>query len=759
MFERQKEPMPPRLQRLQQLWNTWSEQAHLTDTTAIKHFLGLAALTLSTSVPSTTSSLHQQLEDWLSPAHTHTHFLRSLHTHWDIYQENPNDTLDLYEALHHYIHDTDPSIPFEETTQKLFHLGRLYEHILDWTQTRTKLTHYTHDEALYHIVQHTIQPYLRASPKSLPTLCDPTMGTGLFLLAACESLHHHFGEIEKGRLIASAYGVDIDPISVEISRFSVWYWAGQQSEQWAQVTKNIRHGDALFGVPFEQEKRKQPKTWQQADNTIHKALYGHERETQFSLFGDTEQIDECYFHWPLAFPEIQEQRHPGFDIIVGNPPFLGGQKVSGWLGKERREYLVNQLAGGQKGSADLACYFLLRSAQLLNRNGWMGLILTDTIAQGDTREVGLDRLLSTQWKIYKADTHKTWPGQAAVRISLLWMTQRDVHGAKELNGQEVEHIDSYLRASSHRSAPDTLQQNQGITFIGSQLSGEGFKLPPELAQEWIQEDPQYRDILFPILRGADVNKHPRHLAKQWVIHFGERSYEEAAQHTKAMEWVRKHVKPKRDKLKRKIRREQWWLFAERCVQLYEQITDKQQVFVQPFTTKYINPVRVDAAQVFSAPMVVFTRDDWGFYACIQSTLHDLWTHWYSSTMTGGRRYTPSDCFETFPFPDETTSLDQIGEMYHTYRDTLQQQREIGLTSIYNDFHAPDCKESQWLRLRELQQKLDTQVLKAYGWDDLHITYEFVERSYGTRRTFAASLREQIHQRLYQRNQMLAAKIE
>lgn len=92
----------------------------------------------------------------------------------------------------------------------------------------------------------------------------------------------------------------------------------------------------------------------------------------------------------------------GFDAVIGNPPFMGGQKITGALGARYRDYLVDFVAKGTRGSADLSAYFLLRANSLLNAMGHLGLITTNTIAQGDTREVGLEQLVSTGARIHRA---------------------------------------------------------------------------------------------------------------------------------------------------------------------------------------------------------------------------------------------------------------------------------------------------------------------------------------------------------------------
>ena len=98
----------------------------------------------------------------------------------------------------------------------------------------------------------------------------------------------------------------------------------------------------------------------------------------------TDQPDGAFdrkpLHWPLIFPEVFNPAKPGFDAIIGNPPFLGGKKISGSTGSAYREYLVENIADGCKGNADLIAYFALRAHGLLNPRGQAGLIATNTLA-------------------------------------------------------------------------------------------------------------------------------------------------------------------------------------------------------------------------------------------------------------------------------------------------------------------------------------------------------------------------------------------
>ena len=151
------------------------------------------------------------------------------------------------------------------------------------------------------------------------------------------------------------------------------------------------------------------------------------------------------FHWAIEFPEVF--RNGGFDAICGNPPFSGGQHLTGTLGTAYRDYLVKNIADDARGSADLVAYFYLNNFDLLKDGGFFGLIACNTIAEGDTRQVGLERLLKQGATIIAADPNMPWPGKAAVVISPVHIAKNvEWHGKFVLNGQEVDTISAFLSA-------------------------------------------------------------------------------------------------------------------------------------------------------------------------------------------------------------------------------------------------------------------------------------------------------------------------
>ena len=84
-------------------------------------------------------------------------------------------------------------------------------------------------------------------------------------------------------------------------------------------------------------------------------------------------------------------------------------------------------------------------------------------------------------------------------------------------------------------------------------------------------------------------------------------------------------------------------------------------------------------------------------------------------------YTPSDCFETFPFPvhwETRPVLKAAGKAYYEFRAALMVRNNEGLTKTYNRFHDPDERDPDILKLRDLHAAMDRAVLDAYGWSDI-----------------------------------------
>ena len=466
-------------------------------------------------------------------------------------------------------------------------------------------------------------------------------------------------------------------------------------------------------------------------------------------------------HWPLAMPEVMGRG--GFDAIIGNPPFLGGQKLTGAMGANIRDWFVQVLARGQRGSADLIAYFFLRAHSLLNDHGTLGLVATNTIAQGDTREVGLDQMVDSGFTITRAIQSRLWPSQSAnLEFAAVWGT----HGTLSnrvmavCDDTPVPRISTLLEpAGSVKGKPERLNENQGIAFQGCIVLGKGFILDPEEAAEWIAADSRNAEVLFPYLNGDDLNSRPDCSPSRWVIDFGTRSEVGARTYELPYGRVLEQVRSERAKNKRKTRRDYWWRFAENASGMRKAIADLDEVLVIARVSKTVMPVRVSTGSVMSEATVVFATDSHAQQAVLSSSFHQYWAIAYGSGMRSDPRYTPSDVFETFPRPKPTEELENIGRVLDVKRREIMLRRELGLTKLYNLVNDPGLEtgaDPDVDRMRAIHVELDETVAAAYGWDDLDLTHSFHSYRKVTRWTVPPAVRVEILDRLLEENHRRAA---
>ncbi|MGE3507263.1 MAG: restriction endonuclease [Vicinamibacterales bacterium] len=508
-------------------------------------------------------------------------------------------------------------------------------------------------------------------------------------------------------------------------------------------------------------------------------------QAQFWLDTDRPDLalDRSCLHWPLAFPEVfLSPGRSGFDAIVGNPPFLGGQRITGALGTAYRNYLVDVLAGGRRGSADLVAYFFLRAFALLGAPGGFGLLATNTIAQGDTREVGLDQLVERCATITRAVPSERWPGTTSLEVAKVWIRKGEWQGPHILSGAPVRGISPMLVIPGRAvGRPYRLKANEGKSFQGSNVLGLGFVMTPEEAHALIDRDRRNCEVLLPYLNGEDLNSRPDQSASRWVINFRDWPLDRTAkgswaradedQRTKwrrsgcvpgdypepvaadfpgCLEIVRTKVKPERDKNPRKQRRERWWQYAERAPELYATIAGLERVLLRALTSKHHGFAFVKNMAVFDQTAPVYCFDDHAHFGLLQSEVVCQWGLEHGASLESRPRFTPSDCFETFPFPDAIGGLGGIGEAYDDQRGRLMAANAEGLTKTYNRLHSPDERSVAIVRLRDLHRDLALAALASYGWA-ISPNVDFHETRYGLRFTIGSDARQEVLDRLLELN--------
>jgi hypothetical protein len=459
------------------------------------------------------------------------------------------------------------------------------------------------------------------------------------------------------------------------------------------------------------------------------------------------------FHWELEFPEVFQEGRGGFDAFVGNPPFAGKNTIAEGSPAGFLDWL-KLIHPESHGNADLVAHFFRRCFDLLRPGGTMGLIATNTIAQGDTRSTGLRWICLNGGTIVSARKRYRWPGVAAVVVSIVHVFKGAYLGEKTLDGRRVERITAFLFDKGGHEDPKPLVGNAGKSFVGSYVLGMGFTfddsgeadddtpgIPSPIAtmERLIAENPKNAEVIFPYIGGKEVNDSPTHAHHRYVINFGERSEEDCRR-----EWpelfaiVERKVRPERINNNREGYRRYWWQYAEKRGELTLAISKFDRVLAISRVTNYLLFASLSSGSVFAESTVVFPMQGFHKIAAVQSRVHEQWALFLSSSLEERLRYGPSDCFETFPFPNglldseisdpveafHRQALESIGEHYHQYRAELMVNNNEGLTSTYNRFHDPAETSEGIQELRRLHNEMDQAVLAAYGWSEVPTTCGF-----------------------------------
>ena len=475
------------------------------------------------------------------------------------------------------------------------------------------------------------------------------------------------------------------------------------------------------------------------------------------------------FHWQVEFPEVFDRERPGFDAITGNPPFAGKNTVAAgnptgypdWLKRTHPE---------SHGNADLVAHFFRRAFNLVREGGTFGLIATNTIAQGDTRATGLRWICTHGGEIYRARRRLKWPGLAAVVVSVLHMHKGPFSGPKHLDDGEAETITAFLFHHGGHDDPARLAANADKSFQGSIVLGMGFTFddtdrkgvatPLAEMRRLLAANPHNREAIFPYIGGEEVNTSPTHAHHRYVINFRDYPLRREDLDTRwadadedqrrawrrrgivpldypepvAADWpellgiVKERVRPERMKVSRKVRRDYWWRFGDRQPALYRAIAGLERVLVIPQTSNVQALVFLPPETIFGHTLIVFPITTYASFAVLQSRFHQIWSAFLGPTMKDDLRYTPSDCFETFPFPknwDADAGLETAGKAYYDFRAALMARNGEGLTKTYNRFHDRNEHDSEIVTLRSLHAAMDRAVLDAYGWRDIPIDCEFL----------------------------------
>ena len=525
--------------------------------------------------------------------------------------------------------------------------------------------------------------------------------------------------------------------------------------------------------------------------------------------------EKKFFHWFLEFPEVfaplysspsqGEAERGGFDCILGNPPYLGGSKISGFFGNRYLNF-IKEYYHPAEGLTDLIAYFFRRIFSVIAPNSFFALITTNSVYQGDSRQASLDQIYMQDGIINFAIRSVKWPGQAKIIVSLLSVVKGNYLTKKYIDGIRVDYISQYLD-SQISTKPFPLVANKNSCFIGSSFLGKGFVINKS-EYEALKAGDINNEILFPTYNGDDLNNLPEITPNSYVIYFSDWDFERVMKFENIANFLKQKVLPERLESKQKQYVDTWWRFKRPTVELYKAISGLKRHLVTSLTTRYLNFSYNSSFSIYSHAVGVVSSDKFWIYSILQSTFHSEWAAKEGSSLANTIRYTPSDCFETFPFPPNLTpeqeaKLEAIGEKYHEHRRQAMLYLQIGLTKTYNLFHKNDLSFSDIekvskvrgsshpsplpspargegirnmsvdkgegeasprsekgyhdiIKLRELHVQMDNDVLSAYGWTDMNLTHDFYEVDYlpendRIRFTISPNARKEILKRLLDLN--------
>ena len=462
------------------------------------------------------------------------------------------------------------------------------------------------------------------------TVLDPACGSGNFLYLALHALKdlEHRVQLEAEAMglqrafpavgPANVRGIEINAYAAELARVSVWIG----EIQWMR-----RNG------------------FSESRDPILKPL----------------ETIEC--RDAILTREGGEPEWPAADVVIGNPPFLGGKLLNTHLGEAYVSRIFKVFAGRVPAEADLVCYWFVKAGEHIEalRAKRVGLVSTNSIRGGANR-----RALQTAIEgrpIFEAWSDDPWVVDgAAVRVSLVCFARPENGPVPErrLDGELVDAVHADLTARRGGDGVDLtgvqrLYRNFGVAFMGDTKGGP-FDVPGEQAREWLREpaNPNGRpnsDVLGPWINGMDVTRRP---SDKWIVDFGwSMVQEEAALYEAPFQHAKDRVYPMRQTNRRESYRENWWRHAESRQGMWRALDGLSRYIATPTVAKHRLFAWLDSRICPDHQLIVIARDDDVTFGILHSRFHEAWSLRLGTWLGKGNdpRYTPTTTFETFPFPE------------------------------------------------------------------------------------------------------------
>jgi type II restriction/modification system DNA methylase subunit YeeA len=519
---------------------------------------------------------------------------------------------------------------------------------------------------------------------------DPACGSGNFLYIALQSLKN----LERDVLVWAStelqipigfpevgprcvHGIEISPYAAELARVTIWI---------GEIQWMLQNGFNYLKNPI-----LQPLETIECRDALLKEVDG----------------------------EISEADWPKADVIVGNPPFLGGKLLRSNLDSAYVDRLFTVFRSRVPPEADLVTYWFekARASVADASTKRVGLLATQGIRGGANRRV-IERIKSTG-EIFLAWSDEPWIlDGAAVHISFVGFDNGD-ESERRLNGKAVAVINSNLTAGLDLTKARRLKENEGIAFMGDTKGGP-FDVSNTTAQELLAkpnpDGRSNRNVILPWINALDITRRPREM---WVVDFGvDMDEKEAALYEAPFHYVELQVRPTRAGNRRDAYVRKWWLHMEPRPAMRETLRGLDRFIVTPCISKHRLFAWVPEGTLPDHALIAIAKDDESMFGILQSRLHTLWALRLGTQLETRPRYTPTTTFETFPFPlpDDTQRraiaslalrLDGLRTGWLNPDGATPEELKIRtLTVLYNERPA-------WLD--QIHSQLDEAVLAAYGW--------------------------------------------
>jgi hypothetical protein len=527
----------------------------------------------------------------------------------------------------------------------------------------------------------------------------------------------------------------------------------QRLEQQIKATEGLRKvGDLMVAAFFSKTKPKERVERQQvylamlsgafSDEELHNSV----KAIQHQLCVGEQGVKPL--HWDLEFPEVFADDQRGFDVFVGNPPFIGNNGFASFYPDGILDLFRGSFSGSG-GRADYVVYFLRQCFEKLKTGGVLGLIATNKISQGDTRESGLQWICLNGGTVFNATKRRPWPGVASVVVSIVHIAKGIYKGSKYLNGSAVNQISAFLLEGDVNTAPPALVANSGLTYTGVKTYSQSFlfdscdtadidtpgsPLPLDLARSLCDQYPTLNEVIRPYTGSEEINASPTHVPRRYAANLSSFSLEYCQDKwPDLMDLLERKVKPDRASSRNAdVRAWPWWKYWRSRDEMFERLRRLDNAIVTSASAVSHHMFSmVPANLIFSQKCVVIASSSQLLLCGLQSLFHEEWSRFFGTTQgaSDALTYNATDVFWNYPFPSESyiedgTPQQKWAESFNKERSRLYRSMEIGPTKAYGRMHSPSSQDAATVAFRDIHATINDAMLHEYGWDDLSIQIGF-----------------------------------